>query len=93
MTDAASGAGTPARVYAAIDIGASGGRVMAGRVGVYHVGADRVELEPVHRFANGAREIDGHLRWDLDKTYLRTAAYIVAINRVATVTRMRGMYA
>jgi glutamate dehydrogenase (NAD(P)+) len=24
---------------------------------------------------------------------LRTAAYIVAINRVATVTRMRGMYA
>jgi glutamate dehydrogenase (NAD(P)+) len=27
------------------------------------------------------------------KTDLRTAAYIVAINRVATVTRMRGMYA
>ena len=25
------------------------------------------------------------------KTDLRTAAYIVAINRVATVTRMRGM--
>ena len=24
---------------------------------------------------------------------LRTAAYIVAINRVATVTRLRGMYA
>ncbi len=27
------------------------------------------------------------------RTDLRTAAYIVAINRVATVTRMRGMYA
>jgi glutamate dehydrogenase (NAD(P)+) len=27
------------------------------------------------------------------KTDLRTAAYIVAINRVATVTRLRGMYA
>jgi glutamate dehydrogenase (NAD(P)+) len=27
------------------------------------------------------------------KTDLRTAAYIVAINRVATVTKMRGMYA
>ncbi len=26
-------------------------------------------------------------------TDMRTAAYIVAINRVATVTRMRGMYA
>jgi glutamate dehydrogenase (NAD(P)+) len=27
------------------------------------------------------------------KTDMRTAAYIVAISRVATVTRMRGMYA
>jgi glutamate dehydrogenase/leucine dehydrogenase len=27
------------------------------------------------------------------KVDMRTAAYIVAINRVATVTRMRGMYA
>ncbi len=30
------------------------------------------------------------LRYKVD---MRTAAYIVAINRVATVTRMRGMYA
>jgi glutamate dehydrogenase (NAD(P)+) len=34
--------------------------------------------------------LDMSLRY---KTDLRTAAYIVAINRVATVTRMRGMYA
>ena len=27
------------------------------------------------------------------KTDLRTAGYIVAINRVATVTKLRGMYA
>jgi glutamate dehydrogenase (NAD(P)+) len=27
------------------------------------------------------------------KVDMRAAAYIVAINRVATVTRMRGMYA
>jgi len=27
------------------------------------------------------------------KTDLRTAAYIVAINRVASVTKLRGMYA
>jgi glutamate dehydrogenase (NAD(P)+) len=27
------------------------------------------------------------------KTDMRTAAYIVAIDRVATVTRLRGMYA
>ncbi len=30
------------------------------------------------------------LKYNVD---MRTAAYIVAINRVATVTRMRGMYA
>jgi len=30
------------------------------------------------------------LRYKVD---MRTAAYVVAINRVATVTRMRGMYA
>jgi rhamnulokinase len=46
-------------VVAAVDIGASGGRVMAGVV------ADgRVDLEPVHRFPNGVVESAGHLRWD-----------------------------
>lgn len=47
------------RVVAAVDIGASGGRVMAG---VIEHG--RVELDPVHRFPNGVVELDGHLRWD-----------------------------
>ena len=49
-----------APTFVAVDIGASGGRVMAGTVG-----PGRVELAPVHRFANGAAERDGHLRWDL----------------------------
>ena len=31
--------------------------------------------------------------YDEHKVDLRTAAYIVAISRVATVTKMRGMYA
>jgi rhamnulokinase len=48
-----------ARVFAAIDLGASGGRVIAGVVD----GA-RVTLHPVHRFPNGAQESGGHLRWD-----------------------------
>ncbi|WP_117000942.1 rhamnulokinase [Desertimonas flava] len=50
-------------VFAAVDIGASGGRVMAGTV------ADgRVTLEAMHRFPNGARQADGdpHLRWDFE---------------------------
>jgi rhamnulokinase len=49
------------RVFGAVDIGASGGRVMAGTV----TAGGRVELEAVHRFPNGAVTRDGHLRWDL----------------------------
>jgi len=49
-----------ARVFAAVDIGASGGRVMAGRVD-----SDHVTLEAVRRFPNSVVEAEGHLRWDL----------------------------
>ncbi|WP_323959701.1 rhamnulokinase [Arthrobacter sp. JZ12] len=47
-------------VYAAVDIGASSGRVILGRMG-----ADGPSLEVVHRFPNGVQEIDGALRWDI----------------------------
>ena len=53
-----------ARVFAAVDIGASGGRVMAGVID-----GDTVSLHDVHRFPNGMREIDGHLRWDIAALY------------------------
>jgi rhamnulokinase len=46
-------------IVAAVDIGASGGRVMAG-----FVADGRVTLEAVHRFPNGVVESTGHLRWD-----------------------------
>ena len=51
-------------VFAAVDIGASGGRVMAGVV--EH---DRVTLDAVHRFPNGVTESAGHLRWDFTALY------------------------
>lgn len=47
------------RVFAAVDLGASSGRVVAGVVD-----AGCVTLDVVHRFANGVHDIDGHLRWD-----------------------------
>lgn len=46
-------------VYAAVDIGASSGRVILGRMG-----AEGPTLDVVHRFPNGVQEIDGALRWD-----------------------------
>jgi rhamnulokinase len=49
-----------ARAFAAIDLGASAGRVIAGVVD-----GESVTLHSVHRFPNGAREVDGHLRWNI----------------------------
>ena len=51
-------------VFTAIDIGASSGRVVAG-----WLSGDRLELEVVHRFPNGAQSVDGHLRWNLTGLY------------------------
>jgi len=45
---------------AAVDLGASSGRVLLGRVG-----PDRLEAEVVHRFSNEPRMVDGRLSWDL----------------------------
>jgi rhamnulokinase len=51
-------------VFAAVDVGASGGRVMAGAVS-----RDAITLEPVHRFGNGTATRDGHLRWDITELF------------------------
>ena len=53
-----------ATVVAAIDIGASSGRVVAGIVR-----DGTIAIEVVHRFANGMRTVDGHLRWNLSGLY------------------------
>ena len=47
-------------IVAAADLGASSGRVMAGRVGT-----DRLDLQEVHRFANGPVRIGPTLHWDV----------------------------
>ncbi|HEX2247268.1 MAG TPA: rhamnulokinase family protein, partial [Arthrobacter sp.] len=51
-------------VFAAIDIGASSGRVILGRLGEHGP-----ELETVHRFPNGAKRIGGALRWDIHEIF------------------------
>jgi rhamnulokinase len=48
------------KTYLAIDIGASGGRLVPG-----HFDGRRLRLEEIHRFENGPVEADGHLYWDL----------------------------
>ncbi|MFD0201678.1 MULTISPECIES: rhamnulokinase [Saccharothrix] len=53
-----------AKVFGAVDIGASGGRVVAGVVA-----GGRTTLHVVHRFPNGVVTRDGHLRWDFTGLY------------------------
>ncbi|UKA63304.1 rhamnulokinase family protein [Arthrobacter sp. FW306-04-A] len=52
------------QLFVAVDIGASSGRVMLGRVG-----EGSVSLETVHRFPNGVVELDGGLHWDFDALF------------------------
>jgi rhamnulokinase len=52
------------RVFAAVDLGASSGRVVAGVLE-----GDRMQLRQVERFPNGPVEHDGHLRWNLTRLY------------------------
>lgn len=49
---------------AAVDLGATSGRVMLG-----HVGPNELRLEPVARFANGPVETAGELHWNVTGLY------------------------
>jgi rhamnulokinase len=52
------------RRLAAVDLGATSGRVMLGTVG-----PDSVELRQVHRFGNGPVRLGGTLHWDVLRIY------------------------
>ncbi len=55
------------RVFAAVDLGASGGRVVAGLV---DGAGEGLSLDVVHRFPNGARQVaDGRLCWPMSWLY------------------------
>jgi len=63
-------------VFGAIDIGASSGRVVAGRLG-----AAGLEHEVVHRFPNAAVRSGGHLRWDLSRLFEEVLEGLAALAR------------
>ncbi|MEV7133923.1 rhamnulokinase family protein [Arthrobacter sp. NPDC093128] len=72
------------RVFAAVDIGASSGRVILGRVAAGSAGSEgKATLETVHRFPNGVVESDGGLRWDFDALFAEVLAGLAAAARVA----------
>jgi rhamnulokinase len=66
------------RFHAAVDLGASSGRVMLGRW------ADgRLELTEVHRFPNGPVTQDGRLRWDVERLFEETLVGLTEAVRIA----------
>jgi len=74
MTTAPS---TSGRAFAAVDIGASSGRVMLGRI-TRAGGTPGVVLETVHRFPNGVVESGGGLRWDFTALFAEILAGLAA---------------
>jgi rhamnulokinase len=66
---------------AAVDLGATSGRVMVGTVG-----SGRLALEETHRFPNGpVRHQDGSLRWDISRLYREVLAGLRAAGPVDAV--------
>ncbi|BCW55888.1 carbohydrate kinase [Arthrobacter sp. StoSoilB19] len=70
-------------MFAAVDIGASSGRLMLGRVSP----DSGVSLETVHRFPNGVVELDGGLRWDFDALF---AEVLAGLRAAATAAAAQG---
>ncbi|MBZ6105654.1 rhamnulokinase [Streptomyces olivaceus] len=66
--------------YAAVDLGASSGRVMVGRVG-----PDRLELTEAHRFTNRPVRTPEGLRWDVLSLYAGVLDGLRAAGRVDSV--------
>jgi rhamnulokinase len=63
---------TDAAVVAAVDLGASGGRVIAGRVA-----RDGVKLHEVRRFPNEPVRVGGTLHWDILRLYADVVSGLV----------------
>ncbi|MFE4837453.1 rhamnulokinase family protein [Arthrobacter sp. NPDC056691] len=69
-------------LFAAVDIGASSGRVILGRI---HGdgGPARATLDVVHRFPNGVVESDGGLRWDFGALFAEVLTGLAAAGKAA----------
>ena len=70
---------------AAVDLGASSGRVMVGRVG-----PGVLELEPVARFANTPLRLPSGLHWDLPRLYAEVLAGLRAAVAKAAESEVPG---
>ena len=81
------GSGTEGpHAVAAIDLGATSGRVMLGVVD-----HGRIELVPAHRFENHRVERGGHLCWDLDALWAEIQQGLAEAHDLALVRGLPGL--
>jgi len=85
VTDSAADGSTP-RAVAAIDLGATSGRVMLGVVA-----RSRIELVPAHRFENRLETREGHLSWDLDALWAEIQQGLAAAQDLALLRGLPGL--
>ncbi len=83
-TAPASGGLSAGSVFVAVDVGASSGRVILGRVK-----GGRAELETVHRFPNAVVESGAGLHWDFDTLFTEVLTGLAAAAAAAAARRER----
>lgn len=81
-----SGAAGEPFAVAAIDLGATSGRVMLGVVA-----EGRIELVPARRFENRLVERDGHLSWDLDALWAEIRQGLADAHDLTVVRGLAGL--
>lgn len=81
-----SGAAGEPFAVAAIDLGATSGRVMLGVVA-----EGRIELVPARRFENRLVERDGHLSWDLDALWTEIRQGLADTHDLTVVRGLAGL--
>ena len=81
-----SGATGEPFAVAAIDLGATSGRVMLGVVA-----EGRIELVPARRFENRLVERDGHLSWDLDALWTEIRQGLADAHDLTVVRGLAGL--
>ena len=72
--------------YLAVDIGASSGRHMLGRVE-----NGKIRMEEIYRFDNGMMKKDGHLCWDLEKLFREILKGMAECKKIGKIPSCMGI--
>lgn len=72
--------------YAAVDIGASSGRLM-----LSEAVDGKIQMEEIHRFSNGLTEMDGHMCWDTEYLFKEIKTGLKKCKEIGKVPSTMGI--